>query len=449
MNSSLRDAARQGSIDALYASIQSDPEVLDRIDKIPFVETPLHIAAFAGHTQFAMEIMMLKPSFARKLNQDGFTPLHLALQKLRALENDQAMQKKKQTQLVCRLVSVDKDLIRVQGREGVTPLHYVAQIGNLDLLTKFLKVCPTSIEDVTIRGENVLHIALKNNMPKLKAFSYLLQLVLRAYSKDAKLLEEKLLNYTDDEGNTLSLLEVAVSRINQQEANSDEVMRWILGHEPIVLRLLMNMRSDQRKNLESQTSRLRGDNPRIKDILGPRRKYHFGTSSVLVDHIYVKFRRLQTLITEERRNALLVVATLLITVTYPVALSPDQPNELNCTVLNPFNGTGANHFNCTARFNPSSEANPSRDQYSSIIYCLSTAVFFLTNITLFFLVPSDFLGWLLTLLVGLLFLCYCLSTPLLSNARIIAWFGFYGEFLVMYLVSVTVLHNYLVKLHNY
>jgi ankyrin repeat protein len=215
---SLTDAAPEGSIGALYASIQSDPEVLDRIDKIPFVQTPLHTAAFAGHTRLAMEIMRLKPSFARKLNQDGFTPLHLALQKLRALENGQAMQKK-QTQLVCRLVSVDKDLIRVQGKEGVTPLHYVAEIGNLDLLTKFLKVCPTSIEDVTIRGENVLHIALKNNMPKLKAFSYLLQLVLGAYSKDAKLLEEKLLNYTDDEGNTLSLLEVAVSIINQQEAS--------------------------------------------------------------------------------------------------------------------------------------------------------------------------------------------------------------------------------------
>ncbi|XP_062147286.1 ankyrin repeat-containing protein BDA1-like [Alnus glutinosa] len=218
MNPSLRDAADQGSIDALYASIQMDPEVLDRIDKIPFVETPLHIVASAGHTLFAMEIMKLKPSFARKLNQDGFTPLHLALQKLRALENDQALQKK-QTQLVYRLVSVDKDLIRVQGREGVTPLHYVAQIGNLHLLTKFLKDCPTSVEDVTIRGENVLHIALKNNMPELEAFSYLLRRVLGSYLKDAKLLEEKLLYCTDDEGNTLSLLEVAVSIINQPEAS--------------------------------------------------------------------------------------------------------------------------------------------------------------------------------------------------------------------------------------
>jgi ankyrin repeat protein len=84
---------------------------LERIDVIPFVDTPLHIAASAGHTQFAMEIMKLKPSFARKLNQDGFTPMHLALQN-------------NQTQVVLQLLDVDEDLVRVQGREGVTPLHY-------------------------------------------------------------------------------------------------------------------------------------------------------------------------------------------------------------------------------------------------------------------------------------------------------------------------------------
>jgi hypothetical protein len=48
-------------------------------------------------------------------------------------------------------------------------LHYVAQTGDLDLLAKFLKVCPKSIEDVTTRRETVLHIALKYN--RLRCFS--------------------------------------------------------------------------------------------------------------------------------------------------------------------------------------------------------------------------------------------------------------------------------------
>ncbi|KAH1064353.1 hypothetical protein J1N35_029340 [Gossypium stocksii] len=44
-----------------------------------FIDTPLHIAAVSGKTAFAMEMMNLKPSLARELNQDGFSPIHLAL----------------------------------------------------------------------------------------------------------------------------------------------------------------------------------------------------------------------------------------------------------------------------------------------------------------------------------------------------------------------------------
>jgi ankyrin repeat protein len=214
MDQSLRDAAQQGSIDALYELIQGDPNVLDRIDAIPFVETPLHTAAFAGHTWFAMEIMKLKPSFARKLNQDGFTPMHLALQKHHSLENYHRLQRN-QTLLVHRLLDDDKDLVRVRGKEGVTPLHYVAKIGNLPLLKKFLHVCPESVEDVTIQRDNVLHIALKWDMDE--AFRSLLRWIRRASFKDAKLLEEKMLFWLDEKDNTL--LHVAVSK-NKPEVSS-------------------------------------------------------------------------------------------------------------------------------------------------------------------------------------------------------------------------------------
>ena len=202
MDQSLRDAAKHGSIDALYALIQGDANVLDRIDKIPFAETPLHIAASVGQTLFAMEIMRLKPSFSRKLNQDGFTPMHLALQN-------------KQTQVALLLLDVDEDLVRVQGREGVTPLHYVAEIGNIHLLAEFLKACPNSIEYVTVRRETVLHIALKYNM--FDAFRLLLGWLRRAWFRNASLWEKKLLNWQDEKGNTL--LHIAVSK-NQPQVSS-------------------------------------------------------------------------------------------------------------------------------------------------------------------------------------------------------------------------------------
>jgi hypothetical protein len=67
-------------MDALYELIQMDAKVLDRMDDISFVETPLHIAASAGHTLFAREIMRLKPSFVRKLDQNGFTPTHIHIE---------------------------------------------------------------------------------------------------------------------------------------------------------------------------------------------------------------------------------------------------------------------------------------------------------------------------------------------------------------------------------
>ena len=148
----LNEAAKTGNVDALYELICEDAYLLDQIDEVPFVDTPLHIAASMGHVNFALEIMRLKPSFARKQNQYGFSSLHLALQKQNQYVLDhEHLKEKKQTQMVRRLIDVDRNLVRVQGREGVTPLHYIAEKGNVDLLCKLLEACPESITEVTIR----------------------------------------------------------------------------------------------------------------------------------------------------------------------------------------------------------------------------------------------------------------------------------------------------------
>ncbi|KAH7866260.1 hypothetical protein Vadar_017816 [Vaccinium darrowii] len=160
MAESLKVAAETGDINGLYGSIKEDSHVLDRIDAIPFVDTPLHIAASAGHIDFAIEILRLKPSFGRKLNPDGLSSLHLAL------INDKF-------ETVKRLIKFDKELIRVKGREGANSLHLIAEndnnanqqqivaAGRIDILAEFLFACPNSIEDLTNRNETALHIALK------------------------------------------------------------------------------------------------------------------------------------------------------------------------------------------------------------------------------------------------------------------------------------------------
>ena len=136
MDQNLRKAAKQGNIDTLYSLIEIDPEVLTKIDEISFVETPLHVATASGQIEFAMEMMMLKPSFVRKLNPSGLTPLLLAMHN-------------NHTPLVLNLFRVYKDLVCAKGRGGLNPLHYGAQTGNLVLLAEFLRVYPNFIEDVT------------------------------------------------------------------------------------------------------------------------------------------------------------------------------------------------------------------------------------------------------------------------------------------------------------
>ncbi|KAB2084148.1 hypothetical protein ES319_A05G315000v1 [Gossypium barbadense] len=180
----LREAAKAGNIDSLYAVIRKDPYILDRIDQVPFIDTPVHVAVTSGQDDFAVEVMNLKPSLARKLNTDGYSPIHLAIQNER---------------MVLRLLEIDKDLVRVKGREGYTPLHCAAEQGNLRLLAQFLVDYPECVRDVTIRSETALHIAAKNN--KLEAVQVLAQSLRRTYFYSSSM-GKKLLNWKDKDGNT-------------------------------------------------------------------------------------------------------------------------------------------------------------------------------------------------------------------------------------------------------
>ncbi|XP_062146087.1 ankyrin repeat-containing protein BDA1-like [Alnus glutinosa] len=385
LDGSLRDAAQKGSIDALYALIQSDAKVLDRIDEIPFVATPLHTAASAGHTLFALEIMRLKPSFARKLNQNGFTPMHLALQN-------------NHTQLMLQLLDVDDDLVRVQGREVVTPLHYVAQIGNLEVLVKFLKACPKSIEDITIRRETVLHIALKYDM--FDAFRLLLGWLQRAWFRDVSQWEKKLLNWQDEKGNTV--LHIAASK------NQTEIVRLLLKFSTVDINI---KNSSDCKALDML--QLGGCHPQINSArrLIRRLRLLVFPSAAIADakyfkapvsneeKLYIMFLRLTTKVTNDMRNVLLVVAALLFTVSFQAAISPPG-------------GVWGEDKN----LNDNSTEN---DQYAGkaimgsplfqLLGGLNATSFFVTAFTIFLLLPSGFGTQLFSLPLYTLSLIFILS----------------------------------------
>lgn len=80
MNETLKAAALVGDIYLLYTLMQVDPYLLEHMDLIPFVDTPMRIAASPRHTSFATDIMRVKLSFSWKLNQHWLSLMHLALQ---------------------------------------------------------------------------------------------------------------------------------------------------------------------------------------------------------------------------------------------------------------------------------------------------------------------------------------------------------------------------------
>ncbi|KAF4362515.1 hypothetical protein F8388_011342 [Cannabis sativa] len=187
----LEDAAREGDNDKIYILIRKDPYLLDRIDAISFVDTPMHISASYDNASFTMEMMRLKPSFARKQNPDGFTPMHLALKNWR-------------TRILHRLIEADTQLVRVKGKEGRTLLHCAVerddQSRSIDIINYVLLACPQAIEDVTIYQDNVLHIAVKRG--KYDVFQWLVKWILNNWESSQEL-KKQILNGKNGEGNTV------------------------------------------------------------------------------------------------------------------------------------------------------------------------------------------------------------------------------------------------------
>ncbi|XAR70544.1 hypothetical protein NMG60_11027433, partial [Bertholletia excelsa] len=299
MEQRLKESAEAGDISALYALIKQDPYILERVDEIPFADTPLHAATSAGQTLFAIEILRLKPSFGRKLNVDGLTPLDLALQN-------------GHSETVRLLVKFDAGLIRVKGRESYTPLHYVAETDNIDRLAEFLYACPASIKDLTIRDESALHIAVKNS--RLRAFKVLLGWLSRT-------LEIEVLNWRDGDGNTALHIAVATNQVQVVKMLIYRRVRTNLknweGLTPLDLALRLENNEEVRKILL-----------RVNALVSSPLRKTFNLAEFLTS----KERCYETVLkyllywqrdfTMDKRNIVLMVAVLITTATYQGVLSP-------------------------------------------------------------------------------------------------------------------------------
>ncbi|EOY18319.1 Ankyrin repeat-containing protein, putative [Theobroma cacao] len=405
------EAARTGNINVLYELIQEDPYVLERIDQVPFLDTPLHLAAFAGHIDFVMEMTNLKPSFARKLNQVGFSPMHLALQ------NDK-------TQAVLRLLKFDKALVRVKGREGLTPLHHVVGTGNLDLSIRFLEACPEAIEDVTVRDETAFHLAVKNDM--FEAFVVLMGWLLRSCHEAAQRWENELLSWRDIEGNTVlhiaairnrpQVVKVLLENLSQDHINAKNLEG--LTALDIVLEHQRNERQVDNREIMDMLSKAGG----LRGSLLPKNP----NSSININSFRSKmsyFQKFATMaargkkgISNEMRNTFLVVTVLIITATYDASLNP--PNKGDNLLSENYQVSSFPRFSQKANL-PTGGHNPPQEftdliDVSSMFWLYNTLTFWVALGLTAYLLPSRTICLFLLITLSLFGSCYMLLVAVVS-----------------------------------
>ncbi|XP_052119383.1 ankyrin repeat-containing protein BDA1-like [Arachis duranensis] len=250
--------------------------------------------------------MRLKPSFALKLNQEGLSPVHVALHN-------------NHHNLVRRLVQINGNLIRVkEGREGLTPLHLVCQFDddeeNFTTLLEFLDTCPDSIGDVNVRNETALHVALR--CENITAFQVLLGWLIRNVKKGAEYLERSVMNQIDEDGNTI--LHISTLMGNTQAVkllvrcpymtlnykNSLNQTALDLAGSSEIKRILCEAGTKPGASIESLNYKEKASKMASRD---PRSNF---------------ITRLKWNMSGERRDAYLVVMVLVITAIYQTALSP-------------------------------------------------------------------------------------------------------------------------------
>ncbi|CAA2993834.1 ankyrin repeat-containing BDA1-like [Olea europaea subsp. europaea] len=267
------DTAQHPDIVALYNTISTNPHYLEVPNEMPFAQTPLHIAACEGRTDLALEILRLKPSLGKKLNLDDLSPLHLALHNEHvALHNEHASAAE-------QIGNHDPSLIRVPGRGGITPLHYVVETENIDFLIKFLMECPSAIKDFTIRDETAVHIAVRKG--KFRAFKFLELLIGKVKVNDKNM-----------EGKTaLDILE-----------SGNENARQIL----------------MRAGSKHRTSLVKGATTE-----------EYLSSRMLFSEMLIKLGvHMQLGLSGSTRNAILVVAVLIATASYQATLTPPHDEKI-------------------------------------------------------------------------------------------------------------------------
>lgn len=304
------EAAQLGNLEELRHILVEDPLILHNVSLFSS-HNPLHVASIFGRSNFAKEIVRLRPELTKELNQDGFSPLHLA-------------SANGYIDIVRELLKIDNSLCRLEGRERRTPLHSAAIKGRGDVISELIRACGDCIEDVTVQGETALHLAVKNcQFESIK--------VLVEWMREMN--KRFVLNMKDEKGNTV--LHLATWRKQRQVvellcsdgATSSGTMEVNAVNQGglTALDTLAIFPSEAGDREIEEILRNAGANRTRENFLSPalsiqgRSVINNSTTNYLVD--YFKFHKERDS-PSEVRSALLVIAVLVATATYQVGLSP-------------------------------------------------------------------------------------------------------------------------------
>ncbi|XVF48726.1 hypothetical protein PTKIN_Ptkin03bG0212700 [Pterospermum kingtungense] len=311
----LYEAAEEGSVTSLLELIEQDRLILDRVIVNHTTETPLHVAAMLGHTDFVKEVISRKPEFTRETDSGGSSALHLA-------------SAKGYVEMVKALVFVNPDMCLARDVEERNPLHLAAMKGQVEVLKELIQARPEVAKEKLGWGDTILHLCVKYGQFES------LKLLIEALD------DLEIVNAKDDYGMTILHLAVAYKQI--------ETIKYFLADTGVEVNALnasgltaLDVLAQSPRGLKdfdiAESLRDAGA-VRATDISYPG-PINGGLRTKSIPYYY---KDQKTAKTEDwlsrKRDALMVVAILIATMAFQAGLTPpgglwqdDSPQDSNST----------------------------------------------------------------------------------------------------------------------
>ncbi|RWR80874.1 ankyrin repeat-containing protein NPR4-like protein [Cinnamomum micranthum f. kanehirae] len=275
MEGKLHEAAITGDALELDRLIKEDPDILSGAAA---EETPLHIAAQLGHTEFVAMIGILKPEFAHAKNSEGQCPLHLA-------------SAKGHVETAAKLLEINSDVCFVHDRDGRTPLHIAAMKGRIQVLEKLAEKKIKAAWVLADCGQPILHLCANHNQ-----FDALKLIIERVKDKAPEKLVE-FVNLKDDDDNTI--LHLLAARAQYQGFTALDVLHQNCGPlDRMRIKYLLGERAKRATNIRGSKS--------------------YGIKRSMWDLLFERKNAEKS----ETRDTLMVVAILIATVTFQAQINP-------------------------------------------------------------------------------------------------------------------------------